>query len=828
MKTLVLFTLLYIPLNLISQCPDPVHPDYDALIQLYNQTNGPNWTNNTGWIGGATGTNCNPCNGWQGISCSNGRVSDISLSNNNLIGSLPVELIQLETNITVNLSNNDLSGCIPLSYFDFFCTNSNNWNLSGNLKMPWMGDFSQFCQSMTQIGAPCNDGNPNSNSDSINLDCSCGTNNVVTGECEGQNPAENTEFLTWLSDQSILILNNANSPCGGVLEISDDYEEDNWIENGSCSFEINIEWTVIDDCGSSSLNVSATYIISDSTPPSTEFASTTFDITCLSDLGGAPPIDALDDCEGTVTITPTVDDSGVVCESDGVVIFEYEIVDACGNVSPDSPVTLTVNIAPTPGDALEWINPGDNLPPDLSITLNQNECQNEFPYPNCVWSEDPGDMNATTYPFPLLPGVHYNDPCGTAVFTFTQQPCSIFPASGDILVTYTVDDGCGPPLVHEFTISPTCANCVGGGLFCGNCETARPNGCFTCNVNDLLQGFSSCNPPYLGTIQQDQPSPLCNGNGVPNNMSWFAFVAGSPAISVDVTPTECIASGGTIGIQSGIYDMCDGECIAGTGFCSNALDVISYSLGDLNIGQTYYLFVDGCNGAECNYEISISGQEAFILDDYTAVTVETDCDSPIPDKFCPGQIVRFNTEIDGATGFYGPAGGPYDPDADLCFEWSFTPDLDGVTSEIYNQLEEGAVTPDFEIPDVDQETIITVCLDDVTGPCEEPCDDADCVDGDCCLDLVIAPLPDESCEIDVCIETLMAGFDPSGAFESVCGGGIAGWLGGTNITLADVDAAFPDPLVFEVTDPTCNCTFEQSILINVVGPRKRTSHMVYV
>ena len=79
----------------------------------------------------------------------------------------------------------------------------------------------------------------------------------------------------------------------------------------------------------------------------------------------------------------------MVCESDGVVIFEYEIVDACGNVSPDSPATLTVNIAPTPGDALEWINPGDNLPPDLSITLNQNECENESPYPDCVWSEDP-------------------------------------------------------------------------------------------------------------------------------------------------------------------------------------------------------------------------------------------------------------------------------------------------------------------------------------------------------------------------------------------------------------------------------------------------------
>ena len=106
-----------------------------------------------------------------------------------------------------------------------------------------------------------------------------------------------------------------------------------------------------------------------------------------------------------------------------------------------------------------------------------------------------------------------------------------------------------------------------------------------------------------------QPLSLCNGQGVPNNMSWFAFVAGSDDISVSICPSECIPSEGTIGIQAGIYDDCGGECIAGDGGCPNTLRCIDFSLADMIVGKTYYLFVDGCNGAECQYDITISAKD---------------------------------------------------------------------------------------------------------------------------------------------------------------------------------------------------------------------------
>ncbi len=600
---------------------------------------------------------------------------------------------------------------------------------------------------------------------------------------------------------------------------------------GACDYEYLVDITVEDDCGNVSAVTTVTVSFQDMTPPTTEFMSTTLNINCLSELGGAPPpLDVVDDCEGTISIVPTEDASGVICESDGVIIYTYDIEDECGNVSPDSPVTLTINIAPDPADVLQWIDPDDNLPGDISLTLNQVECMEEFSFPGCVWLEDPTDENSTSWPFPLSAGVHYEDPCGTAVFTSTHTPCPIFPGGGDIVVMYTLDDGCGNVLTHEFTIDITCANCDGGnGIFCGICDDAQPEGCFTCNVNDLLQGFSSCNPPYDGMIQgPPQPGSLCNGQGVPNNMSWFAFVAGSESISVSVCPSECIPSGGTTGIQAGIYDDCDGECIAGDGGCPNTLRCIDFSLNDLIVGKTYYLFVDGCNGAECQYDITISGQDGYILDDMEEVVAEVDCESPVPDKYCPGQTIRFNVNHDGATGNFGPGGGPYDEEADLCFEWSFSPELDGVSNEIYNQLEEGFVTPDFTLPTVTSETVITVCIEDVFGPCEDQCDDADCVSGDCCIDIVVAPLPDEVCVMDVCIEQLTSadGFDPSSAFEALCGGGVAGWLGATNITLADVDNN--DTLVYQVVDPDCNCEFEQKLKINVVGSREKELHTWYM
>ncbi|MCK5830518.1 MAG: hypothetical protein KAH20_09470 [Methylococcales bacterium] len=81
----------------------------NALIALYNSTQGAKWVKNNGWKG-AVGTECQ----WQGVSClNNNQVSILSLDENNLKGIIPQELGQLSKLKSLSLGTNQLSGTIP-------------------------------------------------------------------------------------------------------------------------------------------------------------------------------------------------------------------------------------------------------------------------------------------------------------------------------------------------------------------------------------------------------------------------------------------------------------------------------------------------------------------------------------------------------------------------------------------------------------------------------------------------------------------------------------------------------------------------------------------
>ncbi|MFT4660775.1 MAG: hypothetical protein ACI8XB_001043 [Patiriisocius sp.] len=131
----------------------PCHPDMEALLALYISTDGPNWLNNTGWVEGALAIDCEPCT-WYGVTCDvDGRVSGLTLDNNQLNGLIPTELGDL-TNLTeLFLNDNQLTGCIPIS-FAAYCS-STTVDLSSN-PMMINDDFAPFC--MNSVGAcqlPC-------------------------------------------------------------------------------------------------------------------------------------------------------------------------------------------------------------------------------------------------------------------------------------------------------------------------------------------------------------------------------------------------------------------------------------------------------------------------------------------------------------------------------------------------------------------------------------------------------------------------------------------------------------------------------------------------
>jgi len=87
----------------------------DALLDLYQATNGDSWSDRTGWLG-APGTECQ----WIGVSCDQGKgsVVGIDLSGNNLVGGLPQTIRNLSSLRTLRLSSNSLVGTLPGALVD--------------------------------------------------------------------------------------------------------------------------------------------------------------------------------------------------------------------------------------------------------------------------------------------------------------------------------------------------------------------------------------------------------------------------------------------------------------------------------------------------------------------------------------------------------------------------------------------------------------------------------------------------------------------------------------------------------------------------------------
>ena len=122
MKKLVCLLLLLLNVGISSFAQRT--QDSLALVSIYNSTGGANWTNKTNWL------SSEPISKWLGVGVANGRVVQLSLVENNLVGIMPSDIGNLTMLTTLYLDYNKLSGTIPTEIGNL--TNLSVLNLSGN------------------------------------------------------------------------------------------------------------------------------------------------------------------------------------------------------------------------------------------------------------------------------------------------------------------------------------------------------------------------------------------------------------------------------------------------------------------------------------------------------------------------------------------------------------------------------------------------------------------------------------------------------------------------------------------------------------------------
>ncbi len=160
--------------------PTVVEGDYNALVALYNSTNGDGWRNKGNWLASADVSE------WHGVTVEGDRVTGIDLSDNDLTGEIPAALGEIQSLESLLLNNNRLMGTIPTTIADRSFSELNLENppyvasviphqtipLNDEVEMDLSGNFADLNDDSISYSA---DGLPSG----LNLDGSTG---IITGE----------------------------------------------------------------------------------------------------------------------------------------------------------------------------------------------------------------------------------------------------------------------------------------------------------------------------------------------------------------------------------------------------------------------------------------------------------------------------------------------------------------------------------------------------------------------------------------------------------------------------------------------------------------------
>jgi len=148
----------------------------DALIALYNATDGSNWTDNTNWNTG------NPVSTWYGVTVVNNQVTELFLANNQLTDNIPHEIGNLSNLKKIWLDGNLLTGSIPSeigNLSNLQDLNFSNNQLTGSIPSE-LGNLTNL-ETLYLYGNQLTGNIPPELGNLLNLQCLCMWENQLTG-----------------------------------------------------------------------------------------------------------------------------------------------------------------------------------------------------------------------------------------------------------------------------------------------------------------------------------------------------------------------------------------------------------------------------------------------------------------------------------------------------------------------------------------------------------------------------------------------------------------------------------------------------------------------
>ncbi len=267
----------------------------------------------------------------------------------------------------------------------------------------------------------------------------------------------------------------ATDNCDGAITVSPTVQ----VTVGACvnDFVMVRTWTFSDACGNTS-SVSQTITVLDDTAPVAPTPPADLNLQCASDVPAPVDLTATDDCDGTITVSPTVQVTVGACVNDFTVVRTWTFSDACGNTSAVSQ-TITVlddtaPVAPAP-------------PADLNL-----QCASDVPASTALTATDNCDGAITVSPtVQTFPGTSVNDFVEVRTWTFTDQ-CG---NTSSVSQTITVLDNTAPTVVCKDPVvsfnGESTLSIVPSDVFDDIASFDNCSGPVT--YNDMSQSDFSCN-----------------------------------------------------------------------------------------------------------------------------------------------------------------------------------------------------------------------------------------------------------------------------------------------------------------------------------------------